>query len=170
LCMQYHEENLKKAISYLSALPGMKDLSEQSVLGSLQAYLNNEQVSIVSVCHRHCSTLLWLLINAKQQSLEQQQQPAAEPKTTCGTLPMSSTFRLILRIEAWCVILACLQPGLYQRALMRCRRRHSTSWRPQWPTSRSGFVPFLAVSCVCCDVMFCTVLLYRMNGHKHILC
>jgi hypothetical protein len=43
--MQVEIENLKKAISYLSTLPGMKGLSEHSVLGSLQAYQNNEQVS-----------------------------------------------------------------------------------------------------------------------------
>jgi hypothetical protein len=37
-------DSLKKAISHLAALPGMNDLTEQTVLGSLQAYLNNEQV------------------------------------------------------------------------------------------------------------------------------
>jgi hypothetical protein len=46
--LQTQADSLRKGIAYLAALPGMSDLTEQTVLGSLQAFLNNEQVRSVT--------------------------------------------------------------------------------------------------------------------------
>jgi hypothetical protein len=147
-CMQEQIDSLKQAAEKLRSLPDMKDLSAGTILGSLQATVNNQQVrgqcavGLAGCVTEHDWTTCGYMADAGIRS------SSAAPPTAVLALLLCPcpdlTHPAVWRLHCTCALETQASNGqTHDKFLLTCsactvfcRRRRSTSSQPHWHTSR----------------------------------